>query len=50
MEKVLEQILEKLNSMETEQKEQGKKLSGLDSKVTNLETEQKERFDRIEKS
>jgi archaellum component FlaC len=37
MEKVLEQILEKLNSMETEQKEQGKKLSGLDSKVSNLD-------------
>jgi chromosome segregation ATPase len=38
MEKVLEQILEKLNNMETEQKEQGKKLSSLDSKVTGLDS------------
>jgi chromosome segregation ATPase len=38
MEKVLEQILEKLNNMETEQKEQGKKLSSLDSKVAGLDS------------
>ena len=37
MEKVLNQILEKLNNIESEQKEQSKKLTNLDSKVSNLD-------------
>jgi predicted nucleic acid-binding Zn-ribbon protein len=54
LEKVLNQILEKLNNIESEQKEQGKKLtnldskvSNLDSKVTNMEAEQKEQGKKL---